>query len=369
MLMIGATGRRRGESDLACAVIRKLVGERTVVGVKVTTVHETAGPHTGSGDGSGTDRSPSTPLRLIEGRGDLEGKDTARLLESGARPVYWLRVRASHLASGARLLSQRLGPEAIAVCQSNSLRRAVEPGLFVMVHRQGIADVKPSCRELSPLADLLMRFDGERFDVSPEEFRLVEGRWTVRRRATAIVLAGGRSTRMGRDKTLLPVAGRPMIERVVSQLRPHFSQILISADDAAKFQFLGLEVVPDRIPGEGPMMAVASALERSENDINFVVACDIPVLPTDLLMRLLRDARGNADVVVPVTAQSRYEPLFAVYRKRVKPLLDRALDHGGRRIVTIFDACRTRTVRLGEGEGPSNVNTIADYETLAGTAE
>lgn len=366
MLMIGAAGRRCGNTELACAVLRRLAPETPMIGVKVTTLHETDGPYPRSRDDRGAVPQFDAPYHLTEEKGEFEGKDSTRLLESGARPVYWLWVRASHLATGARVLLERLGSEAIAVCESNSLRRAVEPGLFVIVHRQGERDLRPSCRELWPLADLVVRFDGEGFDPPPADFGLVDGRWTVRRRATAIVLAGGRSARMGRDKALLPVSGRPMIEHVVSQLRPHFSQILVSADDAAKFDFLGLEVVPDRRPGEGPMMAVASALERSENDLNFAVACDVPILPTPLLMRLLREARSGADIVVPVTPESRYEPLFAVYRKRVKPLLDRALDRGARRIVGIYDACDTRTVELGEGEGPRNVNTLADYESLTG---
>jgi molybdopterin-guanine dinucleotide biosynthesis protein A len=81
-----------------------------------------------------------------------------------------------------------------------------------------------------------------------------------------------------------------------------------------------------------------------------------------LLKRLLCEARGGADVVVPVTHESHYEPLFAFYRRRIKPLIDRALEQGEHRIVGIFDDCSVKTVRLAEGEGPVNLNTPEEYE-------
>jgi molybdopterin-guanine dinucleotide biosynthesis protein A len=350
MLMAGVAGPNCREAEFASAIVERLTPRHAIIGARVSCCADSLleGPH-----------------RLVEQRGQLEDEDTRRLLESGARPVYGLCVKRSHLDEGAQLLAERLGPDSVSVCLSSSLRRVVEPGLFVIVQRQGGQDVTAASDAVWPLADLVVRFDGRVFDPAPEDFGLVDGAWTVRRQATAVVLAGGQSTRMGRDKALLPVSGRPMIEHIVSQLRPHFSQILVSADDASKFSFLGLEVVPDRRPKQGPMMAISSALERSRNDLCFVVSCDVPRLPVPLIMRLLREARSGADVVVPVTHDSLYEPLFALYRRRIQPLLDRALEQQVRRIVRIYEDCDVKTVQLAEGEGPLNVNTPADYERFA----
>ena len=76
---------------------------------------------------------------------------------------------------------------------------------------------------------------------------------------------------MGQDKALLPVAGRSLIEHLVDQLRPHFAEILVSANDPERYAFLGLKVVADRHPDVGPMEAVASALEQSPCEQNFIV--------------------------------------------------------------------------------------------------
>ncbi len=364
LLMIGAAGRNAGKTSLACEVIRRLAPERPVVGAKVTTVHQGAGPCPRGNKGCGVCSSLVGPYSLTEQTFEPEGKDTTRLLQAGARPVYWLCVRPDALAEGAAELLAPVPDEAAVVCESNSLRRVVEPGLFVVVRHERSRATKPSCREVEHLADAVIRFDGERFDHPPESFSLASGRWALRRPATAIVLAGGKSTRMGRDKALLPLGDRTMIEHIVDQLRPHFAEVLISANDPARYEFLGLEVVPDRRPGLGPMMAVASALERSSHDLSFVIPCDVPRVRVRLLTRLLRAARSGADVVVPITPEGQLEPLFAIYRRTTRPALDRALSQGGRRIISVYDEVRTTYVSMATEDRLFNVNTVADYEEM-----
>jgi len=96
---------------------------------------------------------------------------------------------------------------------------------------------------------------------------------------SAALLLGGASSRMGRDKSMLPINGRPMIEHICRKLRPHFSQVLISAGDEERYAFLGAPVIPDRVPDRGPLMGIASALGASAHDRNVVVACDMPDVP------------------------------------------------------------------------------------------
>ncbi|MHC4537812.1 MAG: molybdenum cofactor guanylyltransferase, partial [Planctomycetota bacterium] len=69
-----------------------------------------------------------------------------------------------------------------------------------------------------------------------------------------------------------------IIEVICEQLRGSFDEILISANQVDKFAFLGFKVVPDKVPERGPLMGIASALEASTNEYNFVVACDIPTV-------------------------------------------------------------------------------------------
>ncbi len=286
------------------------------------------------------------------------------MLEAGADPVLWLVTREPHLAVGARALADRLGPQGLTVCESNSLRQVVTPGLFVVVQRAGDSHVKRSCRRVWDLADAVVTFDGERHHPGPEAFSIVHGRWALHREATAIVLAGGKSRRMGRDKALLEVDGVPMIKRVVDQLRPHFAEILVSANDPERYAFLGLEVVPDSEPGLGPMVAIASTLARARYETCFAVPCDMPDLPVPLMTRLLRLARRGADVVVPRTHDGHYEPLFAVYRRRLRPLMEAKLAAGVRQLFAFYGECDTVEVPLSGDEGLRNVNTRDEYEAL-----
>jgi len=368
MLMLGAADRRCGKTTLAIELLRSVRGGRALAGVKVTTVHDRHGaPCPRGNDGCGVCDSLVGPYELREETGGAPGKDTTRLYEAGARPVLWLCSRPGEaLEAGALELSTRIGSDSASVCESNSLRRVAEPDLFVVVRRHDTELVKRSCREVLPLADAVVDHDGESFTPGSSTFRLEGGRWTYRRPVTAVVLAGGRSTRMGRDKALLPVSGRTMIEHIVDQLRPHVDEILVSADDSSKYAFLGLDVVPDREPGLGPMMAIASTLERASHEACLVVPCDVPRLPGRLLRRLLREARGEADVAVPVTAEGHYEPLFAIYRKSAAPALDLALAGGARRIASVYGELRTTKLDLAPGQELININTVEEYGAEVG---
>ena len=76
--------------------------------------------------------------------------------------------------------------------------------------------------------------------------------------------------------------------------------------------------MPDEVPEQGPLMGIVSALEASTNKLNFVVACDIPKINMSFVNRMITEANeSQADIVIPVTGKGKYEPLFAIYRKRI----------------------------------------------------
>ncbi|MCK4957979.1 MAG: molybdenum cofactor guanylyltransferase [Planctomycetes bacterium] len=181
--------------------------------------------------------------------------------------------------------------------------------------------------------------------------------------ATAIIMAGGQSRRMGRDKGLLAVSGEPMIKRVFEQLRPHFKQILISAADEQKYAFLGARVVIDAEMGRGPLMGIASSLRASENDLNFVVACDIPEIDIDLVGELLAQA-GDYDAVIPTSGPKRPEPLFAIYTRASLPSIEKALSEGKNRVLDGVAGCKVKYIELTQGRVIRNINTIDDYNDL-----
>jgi molybdopterin-guanine dinucleotide biosynthesis protein A len=226
-------------------------------------------------------------------------------------------------------------------------------------NRQG-EEPKSSAVEVSPYVDRKVSFDGNGFDIGLDEIGLNDGTWSLRTQATAIIMAGGSSTRVGQDKSLLKVAGKPMIKHIYDQLLPHFDQILVSTNDPGKYGFLGADIVADRVADQGPLMGIATAMEASVNEVNFVTACDIPRIDTFLLRRMLRECR-DYDIVVPRWGETQYEPLFAVYRKSVLETMNKLLDSGRRKIDEVYKHCTMHYIDLTNNRSLTNINTMDDY--------
>ncbi len=179
---------------------------------------------------------------------------------------------------------------------------------------------------------------------------------------TAIILAGGKSSRMGEDKSLLPINGKPMIAHIVEQLAPIFDNLIISGNDPEKYKFLNLPIVPDKEIGAGPLMGILSCLQKSKSELNFITACDIPQLDMGFIKKMVQIAeKRGADIVVPVTGKDRYEPLFAVYRRSVIPHAEKVLESGKRRIIALFDHLNVEFIKMSENNWYKNVNTMNEY--------
>jgi hypothetical protein len=256
MLVIGSAGANVGKTELACAVIRKFCKSNPLIGIKVTTIQAKDGQCPRGGAGCGVCSSIDGNFLITEETDCTSGKDTARLLAAGARRVFWLRVIKAHLQDGLAALLDVVGPNATLICESNSLRKVVEPGLFLMVTSGGGRPWKKSASRVAEFADKVVISWAGDFDLELDRVKLVDGKWAIRAEATAIITAGGGSTRMGRDKSFLPVEDQPMIKCLFDQLAPHFEHVLISANDPDRYGFLGVEVVPDRVTGRGPLMGI-----------------------------------------------------------------------------------------------------------------
>ena len=359
--MVGALGRGAGKTKLACSLIRKFSSRHNIIGIKVTPVEKADGSCPRGGSGCGVCSSLDGHYYIAEETDHEADKDTCRMLASGAERVFWLRALKTHLEEGAAALLDVIGSGVVSVCESNSLRRVIEPGLFIMVKGCGEENRKASAKDVIQYADRTVFFDGNEFDIDVDEIELADGRWACKMDATVIIMAGGNSVRMGQDKDMLPIDGQPIIKYIVDRLRPHFNQILISSNDVSKYSFPDVEVVPDKIAGQGPLMGIASALEASVNEVNFVIACDIPQIDISFIKMMLRQVRSGYDAVVPRTGPSQYEPLFAVYRKGILDTANELLSSGKRRIAEMFSRCRVRYIDLSDTEQIKNLNTMNDY--------
>ncbi len=184
---------------------------------------------------------------------------------------------------------------------------------------------------------------------------------------TAIVLAGGKSKRMdGRDKSMLPVNGVPMIQHIVTRLEKHFREIIIGGDEK-KYSFLGHKVVPDESPDSGPLMGVYSCLTKSVTELNFITACDIPEISIEFIEKMIEISEG-ADIVMPVNESGEYEPLYAIYRRTVLPAAGKLLAEGRLKLSDLAGKVETRYISFDGGGWYHNLNYKEDYKTYKGQA-
>jgi molybdopterin-guanine dinucleotide biosynthesis protein A len=189
----------------------------------------------------------------------------------------------------------------------------------------------------------------------------------TRRSVAAAILAGGRARRFGGTlKNTLEIGGRRIIDRQIDALRQVADPIFIVAPDAAPFVSLGLEVVPDVLPGCGALGGIYTAILRSPRWRTLVVAGDMPCLPAGLLAHLGRDS--TADIVVPRGARG-YEPLCAVYSRQCAGPIQQRLDRGLLRASVLPDGVQIEEVgpEMLAAYDPDgllflNVNTPHDYE-------
>jgi len=364
MLLVGASGQNQGKSTLACRLISRHAGSCKIVGAKITTIRESTGECPRGGEGCGVCASMEGEWAVTEEVGENPHKDTGRMVDAGADQVFWLRVRRAHLQEGVEALLDRIGPDRPVICEGNSPRLVLEPGLFLVSRDRTTTTTKPSAAAVRHHADHTLVFDGQDFDLPLDRVALKEGCWTLRRDATAVIMAGGKSLRMGTDKSLLDVGGKPLIAHIADQLRPHFDELLVSANDANKYAFLGLDIVSDRVADQGPLMGITSALAAARHDRVFVTATDIPDLNVELMASLLRRVNHH-DGVVPRTVEGHLEPLFAVYRKPFAAAADEALAAGHRSVHAAIDQCDVAFVDLDAQSDPVNLNTpedLARYE-------
>jgi len=185
--------------------------------------------------------------------------------------------------------------------------------------------------------------------------------------ATAVVLAGGKSSRMGKPKSLLLFDGEPLIVHIVRALKRMFTETVIVAAPEQELPDLPATLVRDEVPHQGPVGGIYYGLKAASGKFSFVTSCDVPFLNPALIAHLTSQI-SNHDVVVPHW-ENRFQPLHAAYRTSVLPLLKEQLDRGELRPVYLFD--KVRTCKVGEDEirrfdpeGLSflNMNTPEDYQ-------
>ncbi|MBM3934770.1 MAG: molybdenum cofactor guanylyltransferase [SAR202 cluster bacterium] len=194
---------------------------------------------------------------------------------------------------------------------------------------------------------------------------------------SGIVLAGGMSRRLGRNKALEPIGGEPLITRVIGRLSRVTDEIVVNVNDAERAAVLPLpkttKVAVDIYPDSGSLGGIYTGLSAASGDWGIVVACDMPFLNLELFRRMV-GLREGYDAVVPVL-DGRPEPTHAVYSKRCLHFIEAKLKSNDLKIAKFFDGVRVRYVAQSEVEqiDPErlsffNVNTQEDLDRAVALA-
>lgn len=360
-IIIGSTGRNTGKTEFACKLINRYSKKIKVIGVKVTAINRSLGGCPRGSKSCGVCKSLTGEYDICEEKEIGIGKDTSRMLEAGAHKVYWLKVDKNFMEKGIKALLEKIPDDTMIVCESNSLRNVLEPGLFIVIKNINDQRIKESCSEVIKYASKLIEFDNKKWNFSPERILIKNNSWIIKEKATAIILAGGKSSRMGgEDKSLLPINGKPLILRIINQLDDYFDEIIIGANDINKYEFLNRRVVPDLKKEKGPLMGIMSCLKASENEINFITACDIPLMNIKLIQNMI-NLSVDVEIVMPVKDENKYEPLYAIYKKSITKDAEVILNNGGRKIIELLNRVKVKFVDFNEVFWYQNLNKKEDY--------
>lgn len=206
-----------------------------------------------------------------------------------------------------------------------------------------------------------------------------------------VILAGGKSSRMGMDKALVEYNGETFISRLTRELS-WFPERFIARGDQEPFDetiVSGWHVIPDITPDHGPLGGLHAALSVCETEALFVVTCDMPLIKSSLVKKLgecweeskekdtkekdtkekdakEKDAKGM-DAVIVVGPDGRIHPLFGIYRSSVLPILEEQLMAGKNRVMDFLQRLQVRFVTIedeSEALQLANINTMQELRQL-----
>ena len=187
---------------------------------------------------------------------------------------------------------------------------------------------------------------------------------------TGFILAGGRSSRMGRDKALLRVGSQTLLELVMRRLAPCVQRLVVigNAHNARQLEALSVEpVLTDLAPEMGPLMGVYTGLMHTDTPLNLFVSCDMPWVEPRLIERLTASAGPSTEAVASVHPREGIQPLPLLCHASACRTVGALLDRGARSLQVLLAQSRARLVQIEEPalwRAFTNVNTPADYGTL-----
>ena len=179
------------------------------------------------------------------------------------------------------------------------------------------------------------------------------------------ILAGGKSSRMGKNKALLEYESNTFIGRIINEFEGH--EIIVSASDKKEYESLPAKIVSDENIDIGPIEGIRQVLKASSEEYVFVCACDMPFVTSKIADYIAEFISSDYDCYV-ITDEDRMHPLCAIYSKRILPVIEKLIANGDYKLRLILDNTRTKLISLTntvfEKKTVRNINTKDEYREL-----
>jgi molybdopterin-guanine dinucleotide biosynthesis protein A len=198
---------------------------------------------------------------------------------------------------------------------------------------------------------------------------------------TGIILSGGKSSRMGQNKSFLKIGDKTIIDRVIDLMKSKFNEVIIITNEPELYQYTGLKLYGDIYKDVGPIAGIHSGLTHSNTEKNFIISCDIPLMNSDMIESIIK-LSDNFEITV-AKADGFIQQLCGVYYKSVLPLLEKSIladkmeetrdEHQTKRkckVHSLLHSSNTNVIEnIEELDGffPDiflNMNRIEDYEKI-----
>jgi len=181
---------------------------------------------------------------------------------------------------------------------------------------------------------------------------------------TGIILAGGKSSRMGEDKGFLKLNGKTFMSSIIAALNPIVGEIIIVSNNS-EYDVFNLKRVADSMEDSGPLAGLYSGLLHSETENNIVLSCDVPLISSSVLKKLLEGAPSEAEVI-QFESEGKTMPLVAMYKKKCRHHFLKLLQTNERRLRFAIDQLDVKTITLDSelGKTVRNINTISELKDL-----
>lgn len=191
---------------------------------------------------------------------------------------------------------------------------------------------------------------------------------------TGIILAGGKSSRMGSDKGFVMYKNKAFIQHIIEAIKPLVKDIIIVSDNPDYDIFtlrlrsggnFPVKRVNDLIEGAGPLAGVYTGLHYTTTDTNLVVSCDVPLINTETLKKLTEQIEDTIDII-QLESKGKTMPLIAMYNKRCKITFYNLLQEGERRLRVALKNMKVKTITLNENQEKytTNINTPSNLKEI-----